>query len=215
MAPCASPIPSPPPANRPFLTDSRQKRFIIFIPSLASAGNNPPYAEVHVTVVPQYVYANATYWVPVTFHIVGLGDHVKVEPGYQILFYADGQVLSPFPQTDPPFAYDNGRGSQEKGLHNTYTAWISSTAVMNHLFNDKPDTTDCWFKVVGTFTDTDKGITVGPMESPRESSAEPLAFSDLHVAVAEIKKTTVFKVEDFTQQFFEASRSLGRHIGSS
>lgn len=170
------------------------------------AGNNPSDAEIHVK-VPKYVYANATYWVPIQFIITGLGQNVKVEPGYQIIFYADGHVISPYPVIQPVFGHDDGLTNVDNGHHPVYTAWIPSASVQNLLLNPvKPVTADCWFQIKGTFTNTDTGQSV-PLESPREASAEPLAFSDLHVAVAEIGKTSVFKTTDPTQQFFETSHN--------
>jgi hypothetical protein len=182
----------------------------ICLQPLVYCANNPPFAQLVVTNVPAYLYANATYWVPVTFHISGLGDHVKVSDGSLIVkLYVDGKVIPPFPIFNPPFAYDNGKNAQENGLHNTYTLWIDS-AQMNTIQNGQPVSNNAWFQVMGSFKNNDdESSDPIPLNSSQQQGSIVNAFSDNHVAVAEIGRVNKFFITDPQQRYFETS-----HVGS-
>lgn len=181
---------------------------LAFAPQELSAALNAETFEIHVVLVPTYLYANTAYDVPVRIHIVGLGPSVHVDPAALLITYtADGQKFA-FPA--PPFAKLDGFFEQGNDTSDTYTCWLPREQ-FNAMVIDKPVTDTSVFQAFGNFTRVTDGFGGFAVSPPFELPAEPKIFSDNRVAVTNIGKHNTFHPSDAEQKTFETCRLADIH----
>ena len=138
---------------------------------------------VAITKVPQYLYADATAAVPVTFKFFGLGNAVEIR-NPKITFMVDNQTVVNSYDVTGKFTAGNGLGvTSGNGTSDTYTAWVNisefQTVQLADFLSD-----NCYFKIeVEAKKD---GEWYNYTSAPDDESAHPDIFGDARVNVVEI-----------------------------
>ena len=138
-------------------------------------------ADVQITHVLDYVYANGDGYIPVQFKVEGFGNSLNIS-SIEGGFYVDGAPV--FNGASPTaFGAGDGFGPAGNGTTDTYTAWFPPS-LFGHIPNDalKITSSDCYFQVEVESSKTAGDWTV-TCTSSQNQAAQPNVYGGPYVPV--------------------------------